>query len=245
MTTSAPGSAGQWGADAWPAGEDEPDGNSNMSPSAGRPGQGEGDDEWDSLGPDDGGLEYRASGHHGLDNYDVLAQDLPAGPRGERDDAVGSWADDPSDDWASSHVALASTRAPRGQDASTVQGLTGRALVLTTTLAAGGCAALDLMLTSGHMTFFFDLCFVVICLVAAMAVRQADLFTAGVLPPLLFAAVIAAVTVIAPQAFESASGASQAFLTGLANHAPGLVGGYAAALLTVAARMVGSVDRPG
>jgi hypothetical protein len=244
MTTSAQGSAGQWGADAWPAGAIERDERSSMSPSAGRRSQGVGDHELDAPGPDDVGLEYRASGDHGLDDHDVLAQELPAGPWGDYHDAVESWSDDPSDDWASSPVTLASTRAGRGQDASTVQGLTGRALVLTTTLAAGGCAVLDLMLTSGRMTFFFDLCFVVICLVAAMAVRRADLFTAGVLPPLLFAAVIAAVTVIAPQAFESASGASQVFLTGLANHAPGLVGGYAAALLTVAARMVGSVDQP-
>jgi Domain of unknown function (DUF6542) len=245
MTTSAQGSAGQWGADAWATGADEAARRASMPPSAGRHPQSVCDDELAALGRDDGGLEYRAFGGYGLDDQDGLAHELPARPWADSDDAVESWADDPSDGWASSPAQFASPRTARGQDASAGQGLTGRALVLTTTVAAGGCAVLDLMLTSGRMTFFFDLCFVVISLVAAMAVRRADLFTAGVLPPLLFAAVIAAVTVIAPQAFESASGASQVFLTGLANHAPGLVGGYAAALLAVAARMAGSVDRPG
>ena len=126
---------------------------------------------------------------------------------------------------------------------STSEGLTGRALVLATALAAGGCAILDLALTSGRMTFFFDLCFVVICLVGTMAVRRDDLFTAGVLPPLLFAGVIATVAVAAPQAFESAPGISKVFLSGLASHAPGLVGGYGVALVAVAARMAASADR--
>ena len=52
---------------------------------------------------------------------------------------------------------------------------------------------------------FFDLCFVVVCLVGAMAVRRHDLFTAGVLPPLVFAAVIAVVSVLAPPTFVTAA----------------------------------------
>lgn len=126
---------------------------------------------------------------------------------------------------------------------SSADGLPARALILTTVLATGACAVLDLGLTAGRMTFFFDLCFVVICLVAAMAVRREDLFTAGVLPPLVFASVIAVVAVAAPQAFESSPGISRVFLSGLASHAAGLVGGYAIALLAVAARMAGSDDR--
>jgi uncharacterized membrane protein YoaK (UPF0700 family) len=102
---------------------------------------------------------------------------------------------------------------------------------------------LDLVLTDGRLTFFFDLCFVVICLVAAMAVRRSDLFTAGVLPPLLYAAVIAVLSVVAPHAFQSAPGVNKVFLTGLANHAPGLVFGYAAALTAVGARLATSAGQ--
>jgi hypothetical protein len=152
--------------------------------------------------------------------------------------------EEPASDWASADEAFAPPVEPWARhDESAGEGLSGRALVLITALAAGGCAAFDLALTSGRMTFFFDLCFVVICLVAAMAVRRDDLFTAGVLPPLLFAVVIAVVTGLAPHAFESAPGANKVFLSGLASHAAGLVGGYAATLLTVAARMVASADR--
>lgn len=116
-------------------------------------------------------------------------------------------------------------------------GLPGRAVIAASSTAVAVCVGLDLALTSGRMTFFFDLCFVVICLVTAMSVRRSDLFTAGVLPPLLYAAVIAVLAVVAPQAFDAASGVANAFLTGLAGHAAGLVAGYGVALLTVAARL--------
>jgi Domain of unknown function (DUF6542) len=117
------------------------------------------------------------------------------------------------------------------------EGLTGRAVVVIALVPAAGCAALDLALTSGRLTFFFDLCFVVICLATAMAVRRRDLFTAGVLPPLVFAGVIAVLAFAEPQAFQSAPGVDKVFLTGLADHAGGLVGGYAATLSTIAARV--------
>lgn len=115
-------------------------------------------------------------------------------------------------------------------------GLPSRGMVALAAASAAACVVLDLWLTNGRLTFFFDLSFVVVCLVAAMSVRRSDLFTAGVLPPLLFAAVIAVVSLAAPSAFESAVGVDKVFLTGLATHASGLVAGYAAALLTVAAR---------
>ena len=120
----------------------------------------------------------------------------------------------------------------------TRSGLSGRGVVAVSAASAASCAGLDLVLTDGRLTFFFDLCFVVICLVAAMAVRRSDLFTAGVLPPLLFAAMIAVLSVVAPHAFHSAPGANKVFLTGLADHAPGLVLGYTAALTAVGARLV-------
>lgn len=120
--------------------------------------------------------------------------------------------------------------------ASASIGLSGGALVLASALGAAMVAVLDLWLTNGRLTFFFDLCFVVLCLVAATSVRRTDLFTAGVLPPLIFAAAIAVVSVVAPQALGAGTGVDRVFLTGLATHAAGLVAGYAVALLTVAAR---------
>lgn len=120
--------------------------------------------------------------------------------------------------------------------ASRGDGLPSRGLVALSAAAAAACVVLDLWLTSGRLTFFFDLSFVVVCLVAAMSVRPSDLFTAGVLPPLLFAGVIAVVSLAAPAAFQPAVGVDKVFLTGLATHAFGLVAGYAVALLTLAAR---------
>jgi hypothetical protein len=173
----------------------------------------------------------------GLDEHNLLAQEAP--------DAAWDVTDDEAeDDWGPAEEEVLEPAGAWGRlEESAAEGLTGRALILTTALAAGGCAVLDLALTGGRMTVFFDLCFVVICLVATMAVRRQDLFTAGVLPPLVFAAVIAVVALVAPQAFESAPGVSRVFLSGLASHAGGLVGGYAVALLAVAARMAASDDR--
>ena len=114
---------------------------------------------------------------------------------------------------------------PRVSAFETSDGLSSRGVIVASSVAAAGCAGLNLLLTGGQITFFFDLCFVVICLVSAMAVRRADLFTAGVLPPLLFAGVIAVISLVAPHAFESGPGVNKVFLTGLANNAAGLVFG--------------------
>ena len=38
---------------------------------------------------------------------------------------------------------------------------------------------------AGHLHLFFDLCFVAVCIAAALLVRPRDFFTVGVLPPLL------------------------------------------------------------
>jgi hypothetical protein len=123
-------------------------------------------------------------------------------------------------------------------------GLPARGLIVGASAATAAYVVLDLILTGGRLTFFFDLCFVVTCLVAAMAVRRSDLFTAGVLPPLLYAAVIAVLSVVAPSALETAaSGVIKVFLTGLADHATGLVSGYAVALAAVTARNASAVGR--
>ncbi|MBA2559929.1 MAG: hypothetical protein H0V07_08580, partial [Propionibacteriales bacterium] len=109
-------------------------------------------------------------------------------------------------------------------------------IVLTSLLGAGGLAGVDLLLTGG-ITMFFDLGFVVVCLVSAMAVRRRDLFTTGVLPPLLLAVVVAGVALGAPETLVPFGGPSKAFMTGLAEHATGLVAGYAVALTTVGGRV--------
>jgi Domain of unknown function (DUF6542) len=114
-------------------------------------------------------------------------------------------------------------------------GTPGRSVIASTVLATAAAAVLDLALV-GRLSFFFDVSFVVICLVAAMAVRSRDLFTAAVLPPLAFAAVIGGMAAFRPEAIGVGSGLAETFLAGLAAHAVGLVGGYAGALLTVAAR---------
>jgi hypothetical protein len=122
-------------------------------------------------------------------------------------------------------------------------GIPGRGVVIVATLATVLCVGLDLVVTRG-VTYFFDLCFVVICLVSSMAIRRRDLFTAGVLPPLVFGLVVAAVTVRSPAAFVAGAGWTEVFLTGLAAHAGALVAGYAVALATVGARLTANRGSP-
>lgn len=141
----------------------------------------------------------------------------------------GEWDVDP-DDWE--HVTETAS-----------DGLSTRALIATSMSVVTGAALLNLALTGGEITFFFDLCFVIVCLVSSMAVRRTEVFAAGVLPPLVFAAVIATVSLAQPQALATGDGADVAFLTGLADHALGLVGGYSIALLAIAARVAAPAAR--
>lgn len=126
---------------------------------------------------------------------------------------------------------------PRATVYESLPGMPGRGVVLVTSVFTGLAAVMDFGLTGG-LSYFFDLTFVVICLVSAMAVRGHDLFTTGVLPPLVFAGAIAVVTVFAPETFVATGGISTAFLTGLTAHAAGLVFGYGTALVTVAGRAI-------
>lgn len=119
---------------------------------------------------------------------------------------------------------------------SATAGTPGRGVIVSAALGTAAAAVLDLALV-GRLSFFFDLCFVVVCLVAAMAVRSRDLFTAAVLPPLAYAGVIGGVALFWPDAIVADGTFSQTFFAGLAAHAGGLVGGYGAALVTVGARV--------
>ncbi len=127
------------------------------------------------------------------------------------------------------------TTPPRSTVYASLPGMPGRGVVLVSALATALTAGLDFTLTGG-LSYFFDLTFVVICLVGAMAVRGHDLFTTGVLAPLAFGATVLVVTVMAPETFVAQGGISRVFLTGLTAHAGALVFGYGAALMTVAGR---------
>jgi Domain of unknown function (DUF6542) len=128
-----------------------------------------------------------------------------------------------------------STPQPRATVYASLPGMPGRGVIVMTSVATAATAILDFALTGG-LSYFFDLTFVVICLVAAMAVRGHDLFTTGVLPPIAFGLSIAVIAVVAPATFATGVGVGQVFLTGLTAHAGALVFGYGTALLTVAAR---------
>lgn len=138
--------------------------------------------------------------------------------------------------YAEDSYELASHRPmPRATVYASLPGMPGRGVVLVTGLVTAFTAGLDFAMTGG-LSYFFDLTFVVICLVAAMAVRGHDLFTTGVLPPLAFGVTIAVIAVLAPETFVGQGGISRVFLTGLTAHAGALVFGYGTALATVASR---------
>jgi hypothetical protein len=187
------------------------------------------------YGPQDtvvSGYEHRNAAVAG---YSARGADVADPPDADEPDAyqeaTGRLADDEYD-----------TEPSRVGEYTAMPGIPGRGVCLLTIVAAGGCALVDLALTRG-ITLFFDLCFVTICLVAAMSVRRRDLFTTGVMPPLIFAAVVGVVAALSPGTFVAFGGASKAFMTGLAQHAPGLVAGYAVALLTVGSRVSASRRR--
>jgi hypothetical protein len=107
--------------------------------------------------------------------------------------------------------------------------LLGLALVLT-------AVALDIVATD-HVGWLFDLGFVAACLGVALAVRQRDFFTVGVLPPLLMMAVFLLLGATRPAVIaDRTDGVVQAVVSGLAHHATALVVGYALCLGVLAVR---------
>jgi hypothetical protein len=114
----------------------------------------------------------------------------------------------------------------------------GRQVVALSTLATFAVAWLNLTLTGG-LSLFFDLTFVVLCLVAALAVRPRDFFAVGVLPPLMMMSTITVLSLVARGAVaDEVDGLLQAVVSGLAHHAGGLVAGYALTLGVLALRQV-------
>jgi hypothetical protein len=93
----------------------------------------------------------------------------------------------------------------------------------------------------GHLALFFDLCFVVICLGAALMVRPRDFFTVGVLPPLVMLATMVIVALNGPRVIAAPhDGVVQAVVTGLAHHSLALFAGYAVCLVTLLVRQRGA-----
>ena len=75
----------------------------------------------------------------------------------------------------------------------------------------------------GHLGLFFDLCFVGVCLTAAMMVRPRDFFTVGVLPPLLMLGTMLLVALNGTEVIATRhDSVIQAVVTGLAHHSVAL-----------------------
>lgn len=89
----------------------------------------------------------------------------------------------------------------------------------------------------GQVGLFFDICFVLICVAMALAVRPRDFFTIGVLPPLLMGAVFILLGATRPATIADPSdGVVQAVVTGLGHHAGALITGYVLCLAILAVR---------
>ncbi|MPZ95223.1 MAG: hypothetical protein GEU96_10005 [Propionibacteriales bacterium] len=119
-------------------------------------------------------------------------------------------------------------------------------VVVLALLSTSTIAVVDRGLT-GRLSQFFDLSFVLVCIVAALAVRRSGLFTVGVLPPLLMGGVFAVFTVVDPGTLTADHLAfASTVLTGLAHHAAALVAGHASAVTIAVARgAAGSDERRG
>jgi hypothetical protein len=149
----------------------------------------------------------------------------------------------PSQTPATRHAHSHRRRESPGLDTSLGHGIPGRGIILLGHMAAFAVAAVDIALNH-ELTLFFSLGFVLIGLLCALSVRRSDLFTAGVLPPLLLAAVVGVFAVAMPSAVGAPSGSiSHAWVAGLAHNAGGLVSAHAAALLMIALRLLNEPAR--
>lgn len=137
--------------------------------------------------------------------------------------------------WSDRSSRIPTHEARVGTEYATSPGVPGRGVATVTTVALVLLAALDIALT-GRLSYFFDCCFVVSCLVAALAVRRRELFAVAVLPPLALALVVAATAAVEPAALSASGGWWTVVLAGLAARADALLWGVAVALATLAAR---------
>jgi hypothetical protein len=123
----------------------------------------------------------------------------------------------------------------------------GRELVALASAAALTVVVIDL-LVGGHVSLFFDLCFGLLCVGLALAVRPTDFFTVGVLPPLLMVGVFVLLGISRPAVLGNpGDGTLQAVITGLSEHSVALVAGYLGclAVLYVRQRVLPATDLDG
>jgi hypothetical protein len=111
----------------------------------------------------------------------------------------------------------------------------GSEVVALTTALTLTSAAAEITLAS-RLGLFFDVCFVAICLLAALMVRPRDFFTVGVLPPLLMLGTMLLALNGAQVIAARHDSVLQAVITGLAHHSVALFVGYAGCLATLALR---------
>lgn len=94
-------------------------------------------------------------------------------------------------------------------------------------VAATACVVLLNLLLVGRLSFFFDLCFVVICLAAGLLVRPGEVWNVALLPPALMVGTVVFLALLSPATVaEADDSAVQAMITGVTNHAAALMAGY-------------------
>jgi FtsH-binding integral membrane protein len=112
----------------------------------------------------------------------------------------------------------------------------GRQVVALGLAVALTVVVLDLLLFD-RVSLLFDICFALLCIGLALAVRASDFFTVGVLPPLLMVVVFAILGVARPDVIaDPGDGVIQAVVAGLSHHSGALVVGYLLSLVTLAVR---------
>ncbi|MFC6152648.1 DUF6542 domain-containing protein [Nocardioides yefusunii] len=120
-----------------------------------------------------------------------------------------------------------------GTDSSRALWALGAALTLTTVV-------FDWM-AGGTLTWFFDLCFVWICLALALRARHGAFYPAAAMPPVLMFAMLLLVAITDPGIIaDPEDGVAQAFVSGLAHHAVGFAAGFALTLLVLQWRSGGA-----
>ena len=121
----------------------------------------------------------------------------------------------------------------------------GRQVVALGLALALTAAVVDVLLT-GSVTWVFDLSFVLLCVALAVLVSPRDLFTVGVLPPLIMLSVFVLVALTDADALgHRDDGAAQAVVSGLAHHSLALCLGYGLCLAVLAQRRHVDVARAG
>ncbi len=113
-------------------------------------------------------------------------------------------------------------------------------VVLGAAVALGAAAGLEIALR-GHLGLLTGCVLVLVSVGAALVVRSSDLFTAGVLPPLLALGLVLGVSLLEPSAvsvsqLEPGAGAVQVMIAGFVDVAGALVVAHLLALCVVGLR---------